>query len=63
LIYFLYLKYKNKDMEIINLINDTWQLIDDAGTVLVQGTWDQCSWCLCEIENESYHTFLTMTGL
>ena len=49
-------------MQIINLVNDTWQLIDDAGTVLVQGTWDQCSWCLCEIENESYHTFLTMTG-
>ena len=57
MIYFLYLKYKNKEMEIINLINDTWQLIDEQGSVLKQGTWDECSDHLCEIENDAYRNF------
>ena len=63
MIYFLYLKYKNKEMEIIKLINDTWQLIDDQGSVLKQGTWDECSDRLCEIENEEYRDFLMMSGI
>ena len=50
-------------MEIIKLINDTWQLIDEQGSVLKQGTWDDCSDRLCEIENEQYRDFLMMSGI
>ena len=50
-------------MEIIKLINDTWQLIDEQGSVLIQGTWDECSDRLCEIENNQYRDFLMMSGI
>lgn len=63
LIYFLYLKYKNKEMEIINLINDTWQLIDEQGSVLKQGSYDACLDQLVEIENNQYRDFLMMSGI
>jgi hypothetical protein len=63
LIYFLYLKYKNKEMEIIKLINDTWQLIDEQGSVLKQGSYNECLDRLCEIENAQYRDFLMMSGI
>ena len=63
MIYFLYLKYKNKEMEIINLINNVWQLIDERGSVLCQGTWDQCSDRLCELEDAEYRDFLMLSGI
>ena len=50
-------------MEIINLIGDTWQLIDGNGEILVQGTWDECSDRLCEIENNYYRDFLMMSDI
>jgi hypothetical protein len=63
LIYFLYLKYKNKEMEIIKFSDTTWQLIDEHGSVLKQGTWDECSDHLCEIENDAYRNFLSISGI
>jgi hypothetical protein len=49
-------------MELVRLINDTWQLIDNQGSVLRQGTWDECFDLLAELsrdeENESYAAFL-----
>ena len=59
--------YKNKNMEIVRLINDTWQLIDSTTeSVVIQGTWDECFDKLaeldCENENESYRNFLLLSG-
>ena len=39
-------------MEIVPLINETWQLTDESGTVLMQGTYDKCLDRLCELENK-----------
>ena len=51
-------------MEIVHLINETWQLIDASGTVLVQGSRDECLDRLCELESHSeYQEFLGMTGI
>lgn len=54
-------------MELVRLINDTWQLIDAQGSVLRQGTWDECFDLLAELsrdeENAMYASFLTMTGI
>jgi len=53
-------------MEIVKLINDTWQLIDSSnGSVITQGTWDECfeRMASLENENESYSQFLGMTGI
>lgn len=54
-------------MELVRLINDTWQLIDNRGSVLRQGTWDECFDLLAELsreeENESYASFLGMSGI
>jgi hypothetical protein len=50
-------------MEIIKLINDTWQLIDEQGSVLKQGTWDECLDRMGEIEDEQYRRFLIITGI
>lgn len=50
-------------MEIINLINDTWQLIDEQGSVLKQGSYDACLDQLVEIENNQYRDFLMMSGI
>jgi hypothetical protein len=54
-------------MELVRLINDTWQLIDNQGSVLRQGTWDECFDLLAELsrdeENESYAAFLGMSGI
>jgi len=54
-------------MELVRLIDDTWQLIDNHGFVLRQGTWDECFDLLAELsreeENESYASFLRMTGI
>jgi hypothetical protein len=65
LIYFLY--YIKKEMELVRLINDVWQLIDSRGFVLRQGTWDECFDMLAELsreeENESYASFLGMSGI
>jgi hypothetical protein len=55
-----------KVMEIVKLINDTWQLIDSSnGSVITQGTWDECfaRMASLENENESYAQFLGMTGI
>jgi hypothetical protein len=59
--------YKNKKMEIVRLINDTWQLIDsETESVVIQGTWDECFDKLAELEreneNESYRDFLLLSG-
>jgi len=54
-------------MEIVKLINDTWQLIDNEGTVLIQGTYDECWDRLVEYdiehEDENYARFLTLSGI
>ena len=50
-------------MEIINLIGDTWQLIDEQGSILKQGSYDECLDRLCEIENNQYREFLMMSGI
>lgn len=54
-------------MELVRLINDTWQLIDNRGSVLRQGTWDECFDLLSELsreeENESYASFLGIAGI
>ena len=54
-------------MELVRLINDTWQLINNQGLVLRQGTWDECFDLLAELsrdeENESYASFLGMSGI
>jgi hypothetical protein len=54
-------------MELVRLINDVWQLIDSRGFVLRQGTWDECFDMLAELsqeeENESYASFLGMSGI
>jgi hypothetical protein len=54
-------------MEIVRLINDTWQLIDSSTeSVVMQGTWDECFDKLaeleCENEDESYRNFLLLSG-
>jgi hypothetical protein len=54
-------------MEIVRLINDTWQLIDsETESVVIQGTWDECFDKLAELEreneNESYRDFLLLSG-
>jgi len=50
-------------MEIVHLINETWQLTDESGTVLMQGTYDKCLDRLCELENKQYLDFLTISGI
>ena len=41
-------------MEIVRLINDTWQLIDSATeSVVMQGTWDECFDKLAELDCEN----------
>ena len=54
-------------MELVRLVNDTWQLIDNRGSVLRQGTWDECFDLLAELsreeEDESYAAFLGMAGI
>ena len=56
-------------MEIVRLINDTWQLIDSATeSVVIQGTYDECWDRLVEYqienddEDERYARHLTLTG-
>jgi len=65
LIYFLYLKYKNKEMEIIKLINDTWQVFDEStNSVLFQGSFEDCQLFMWgEEENRMYRDFLLMSGI
>jgi hypothetical protein len=63
LIYFLYLKYKNKEMEIIKFSDTVWQLVDYTGRILKIGTYDECLDRLCEIENDEYRNFLIHTGI
>ena len=63
MIYLLYLKYKNKEMEIIKLINGTWQLIDEQGSVLIQGSHNECLDRLGEIEDDLYYNFLMWSGI
>ena len=54
-------------MEIVKLINDTYQLIDNQGTVFAQGSIETCVDRLASIvqeeENESYAAFLGMSGI
>lgn len=50
-------------MEIIKLNGDTWQLIDEQGAVLKQGSYDACLDRLCDIENGHYRDFLMMSGI
>ena len=65
MIYFLYLKYKNKEMEIIKLINDTWQVFDEStNSVLFQGSFEDCQLFMWgEEENRMYRDFLLMSGI
>jgi len=54
-------------MEIVHLINNTYQLVDSfAGTIIMQGTYDECFARLAAIdqeqEHDSYASFLTMSG-
>lgn len=50
-------------MEIVKLSNELHQLIDENGTVLIQGTYDECWDRLVaydiEHEDEYYARFLT----
>jgi len=50
-------------MELINLNNNVWQLIDERGLVLCQGNYDQCLDRLCELENAEYRDFLMLSGI
>jgi hypothetical protein len=50
-------------MEIIKFGSDVWQLVDYAGHILKTGTYEACLDRLCEIENEQYRDFLTMSGI
>jgi hypothetical protein len=54
-------------MEIVKLINGTYQLIDHEGTVIIQGSIETCVDRLAEIvqdeETESYAAFLGIAGI
>ena len=51
-------------MEIVHVNNETWQLISGDGSVLVQGTRDECLMWLCELESHAeYRDFLQMSGI
>jgi len=50
-------------MEIIKLINGTWQLIDEQGSVLIQGSHNECLDRLGEIEDDLYYNFLMWSGI
>jgi len=52
-------------MEIIQINNNVWQLIDEANNcqVIMVGTYEECSNRLCEIENNQYRDFLFVSGI
>lgn len=52
-------------MQIVNLINDTWQLIDnETGSVLFQGSFEDCQLKMwIEEENRLYRDFLLISGI
>ena len=50
-------------MEIIKFGSDLWQLIDYTGRILKTGTYDACLDRLCELENEEYRNFLSISGI
>jgi hypothetical protein len=52
-------------MKIVNLINDTFQLInEDDNSVIFQGSLEDCQIVkLVEEENKQYRDFLLMTGI
>jgi hypothetical protein len=50
-------------MEIIKFGSNLWQLIDHNGCILKTGTYDACMDRLCEIENEQYRDFLSISGI
>ena len=51
-------------MEIVHVNNAIWQLISGDGSVLVQGTRDECLDKLCELESHAeYRDFLRMSGI
>ncbi len=65
MIYFLYLKYKNKKMEIVESKSGMYQLIDLAnGNVMHEGSLDACQDAMfTEEENRLYRDFLLYTGI
>jgi hypothetical protein len=56
---------KLRDMQIVRLINDTWQLIDEStNSVLFQGSFEDCQLVMWgEEENRMYRDFLLMSGI
>jgi hypothetical protein len=52
-------------MQVVRLINDTWQLVDEAnGDVLFQGSFEDCQMRMwAEEENCLYRDFLLYTGI
>ena len=50
-------------MQIIKLINDTWQLIDEQGSVVKQGSYNECLDRLGELEDDQYQAFLMWSGI
>ena len=50
-------------MEIIKFSDTAWQLVDYTGRILKIGTHDECLTRLCELENEEYRDFLSMSGI
>ena len=50
-------------MEIIKFESDLWQLVDYTGRILKTGTYDACLDRLCELENEEYRDFLSISGI
>jgi hypothetical protein len=50
-------------MEIIKLSEDTWQLVEYNGDILIIGSYDECLARLVEIEDEQYMHFLMINGI
>ena len=50
-------------MEIIKFGDTAWQLVDYTGRILKIGTYDECLDRLCEIENDEYRNFLSISGI
>jgi hypothetical protein len=52
-------------MKIVNLTNDTWQLInEDDNSVVFQGSFEDCQMVMwIEEENKQYRDFLLMIGI
>ena len=52
-------------MQIVRLINNTWQLVDEAtNTILFQGSFEACQMRMwAEEENRLYRDFLLYTGI